>query len=99
MSVNSKHIATFLLGAAAGYAAFKYSSMSEEEKEKLMADLKAKAQGLKTEAEGMAEKAKEYFEELKTKGGSAMKEQMGNVDNIFDDLFGTKTETGSETKA
>jgi hypothetical protein len=99
MSVNSKHIATFLLGAAAGYAAFKYSSMSEEEKEKLMADLKAKAQGLKTEAEGMAEKAKEYFEELKTKGGSAMKEQMGNVDNIFDDLFGTKPEAGSETKA
>lgn len=99
MSVNSKHIATFLLGAAAGYAAFKYSSMSEEEKEKLMADLKAKAQDLKTEAEGMAEKAKEYFEELKTKGSSAMKEQMGNVDSIFDDLFATKPNTGSETKA
>ena len=29
MGVNSKHMATFLLGAAAGYAAFKYSSMSE----------------------------------------------------------------------
>lgn len=99
MSVNSKHIATFLLGAAAGYAAFKYSSMSEEEKEKLMADLKAKAQDLKTEAEGVAEKAKEYFEELRTKGGSAMKEQMGNVDNIFDDLFGKKPDTGTETKA
>lgn len=99
MSVNSKHIATFLLGAAAGYAAFKYSSMSEEEKEKLMADLKAKAQDLKTEAEGMAEKAKEYFEELKTKGSSAMKEQMGNVDNIFDDLFAHKPKTGNETKA
>jgi len=99
MSVNSKHIATFLLGAAAGYAAFKYSSMSEEEKEKLMADLKAKAQDLKSEAEGVAEKAKEYFEELRTKGGSAMKEQMGNVDNIFDDLFGKKPNTGTETKA
>ncbi len=99
MSVNSKHIATFLLGAAAGYAAFKYSSMTEDEKEKLMADLKAKAQDLKTEAEGLAGKAKEYFEELKTKGGSAMKEQMGNVDNIFDDLFDTKPNTGTETKA
>jgi hypothetical protein len=98
MGVNSKHIATFLLGAAAGYAAFKYSSMSEEEKEKLMADLKAKAKDLKSEAEGVAEKAKEYFEELRTKGGSAMKEQMGNVDNIFDDLFGAKPDTGNETK-
>jgi hypothetical protein len=35
MGVGSKHIATFLLGAAAGLAAFKYANMSEEEKEKL----------------------------------------------------------------
>jgi hypothetical protein len=99
MSVNSKHIATFLLGAAAGYAAFKYNNMSEEEKEKMMADLKAKAQDLKTEAEGMAGKAKEYFDELKTKGGAAMKEKLGNVDNIFDDLFGAKPKTEGESKA
>jgi ElaB/YqjD/DUF883 family membrane-anchored ribosome-binding protein len=88
MSVSSKHIATFLLGAAAGFAAFKYSNMSEEEKEKLMADIKAKANDLKKEAEGMAEKAKEYFEELRTKGGSALKEQMGDVDGVINDLFG-----------
>jgi ElaB/YqjD/DUF883 family membrane-anchored ribosome-binding protein len=88
MSVNSKHIATFLLGAAAGYAAFKYSSMSDEEKEKLMNDIKNKAKDLKTEAEGMADKAKEYFEELKTKGGSALKEKMGDVDGVMNDLFG-----------
>ena len=98
MSVNSKHIATFLLGAAAGYAAFKYANMTDEEKEKMMADLKAKAQDLKTEAEGVAGKAKEYFEELKTKGGAAMKEKMGNMDNIFDDLFGSKPKTEGETK-
>ena len=88
MSVNSKHIATFLLGAAAGYAAFKYANMTDEEKEKMMNDLKAKANDLKKEAEGMAEKAKEYFEELKTKGGSALKEQMGDVDGVINDLFG-----------
>jgi hypothetical protein len=88
MSVNSKHIATFLLGAAAGYAAYKYSSMSEEEKEKLMTDIKAKAKDLKKEAEGMAEKAKEYFEELRTKGSSALKEQVGDVDGVINDLFG-----------
>ena len=88
MGVSSKHLATFLLGAAAGAAAFKYATMSEEEKEKLMNDIKAKAKDMKTEAEGMAEKAKEYFEELKTKGSSALKEQMGNVDGVIDDLFG-----------
>ena len=93
MSVNSKHIATFLLGAAAGYAAFKYSNMSDEEKEKLMNDIKNKAKDLKTEAEGMADKAKEYFEELKTKGGSALKEKMGDVDGVMNDLFGKSPST------
>jgi ElaB/YqjD/DUF883 family membrane-anchored ribosome-binding protein len=88
MSVNSKHIATFLLGAAAGFAAYKYANMTEEEKEKLMNDIKNKAKDLKTEAEGMADKAKEYFEELKTKGSSALKEQMGDVDGMMNDLFG-----------
>jgi ElaB/YqjD/DUF883 family membrane-anchored ribosome-binding protein len=88
MSVNSKHIATFLLGAAAGFAAYKYANMTEEEKEKLMNDIKTKAKDLKTEAEGMADKAKEYFEELKTKGSSALKEQMGDVDGMMNDLFG-----------
>ncbi len=33
MSINNKHIATFLLGAAAGIAAMKYMRMSQEEKE------------------------------------------------------------------
>ena len=90
MGVSSKHIATFLLGAAAGYAAFKYSNMSEEEKEKFMADLKDKAKNLKTEAEGAADKAKDYFDELKTKGSSAFKEKFGDLDKVFDDLFGGK---------
>jgi len=93
MSVNSKHIATFLLGAAAGYAAFKYSNMSDEEKEKLMNDIKNKAKDVKTEAEGMADKDKEYYEELKTKGGSALKEKMGDVDGVMNDLFGKTPST------
>lgn len=46
---NLKQIAAFLLGAAAGYGLFKYNSMSAEEKEKLKASLKAKADKLKQE--------------------------------------------------
>ena len=90
MSVNSKHIATFLLGAAAGLAAYKYANMTEEEKEKMMADIKEKANSFKDEAEGMADKAKDYFEELRTKGSSAMKDSFGDVDSMFNDLFGKK---------
>jgi ElaB/YqjD/DUF883 family membrane-anchored ribosome-binding protein len=95
MGVGSKHIATFLLGAAAGLAAFKYANMSEEEKEKLRADLKAKANDLKNEAEGATDKAKEYFEELRTKGSSAFKDQFGDLDKVFDDLFGKKNPDSS----
>ena len=38
--INPKHLATFLLGSAAVAAIMKYNSLSEEEKEKLMVDLK-----------------------------------------------------------
>jgi len=90
MSVNSKHIATFLLGAAAALAASKYMSMTPEEKEKLAGDIKDKANKLKSEAEGVAEKAKEYFEELKTKGTAALKDHIGDAEKMMNDLFGKK---------
>ena len=34
MSVSNKHLATFLLGAAAAFGAYKYMNMTDEEKEK-----------------------------------------------------------------
>jgi vacuolar-type H+-ATPase subunit H len=92
MSVNNKHIATFLLGAAAGIAAMKYMSMSQEEKDKLAADLKDKANKVKDEAEKMMEKAKDYFEELKTKGSEAFKEHFEDAEKTMSDLFGKKEE-------
>jgi len=95
MSVNSKHIATFLLGAAAALAASKYMSMTPEEKEKLADDIKNKANKVKTEAEEMMEKAKDYFEELRTKGGEALKEHMADAEKMMQDLFGKKEEKTS----
>jgi hypothetical protein len=100
MSVNAKHIATFILGAAAGLAAAKYMSMSDEEKEKLAGDLKDKANKFKDEAEGAFEKAKDYFEELKTKGAEAFKEHFADAEKMMSDLFGKKTTThGTEGQA
>jgi len=93
MSVNSKHIATFLMGAAAALAASKYMSMSPEEKDKLASDLKDKAHKMKDEAETAFEKAKDYFEELKTKGAEALKEHMGDAEKTMSDLFGKKENT------
>ncbi len=90
MSVNSKHIATFLLGAAAGLAAYKYANMTDEEKEKMAADIREKANAFKDEAEGVMDKAKDYFDELKAKASTAMKDSMGDVESLFNELFGKK---------
>ena len=96
MSVGSKHIATFLLGAAAALAAQKYMSMTPEEKEKLAAKLKDKAHQFKDEAENAADKAKEYFSELKTKGGEALKEHIADAEKLLQNLFsGSSKKTGN----
>jgi len=88
MSVDSKHIATFLLGAAAAFAAHKYMTMTPEEKEQMAAKLKDKAHQFKDEAESAAGKAKDYFAELKTKGGDALKEHFPDAEKWMHNLFG-----------
>ena len=98
MSVGSKHIATFLLGAAAALAANKYMNMTPEEKEKLAADLKDKAHKLKAEAESAMEKGKEYFDELKTKGADAMKEHFGDMGSVLHNLFGGGSATNQQAE-
>jgi hypothetical protein len=94
--VNSKHVATFILGALAGLAAGKYASMSDEEKEKMMNNLKEKANNLKGEAVKATDQAKDYFNELATKGTDAIKEQFPGAEKWMNDIFSTKPaqETG-----
>jgi septation ring formation regulator EzrA len=99
MSVNSKHLATFLLGAAAAFGAYKYVNMTDEEKEKLANDIKDKANKLKKTALDAEDQAMDYFDELKTKGADAMKEYMPKVEEFFENLFkgGSKTTNASTT--
>jgi chromosome segregation ATPase len=87
MSVNSKHLATFLLGAAAAFGAYKYANMTDEEKEKMAAALREKAKHLKDTAMDAEDKALEYFAELKTKGTDSFKEYMPKVEEFFESLF------------
>jgi hypothetical protein len=93
MPVFAKHLATFFMGAAAGFALAKYMNMSDEEKEKFKTDLKDKANKFKGEAEQAWDKASDYFEELKTKGADALKEHAANAESVLKDLFGNKTRT------
>ncbi len=95
MSVNSKHMATFLLGAAAAFGAYKYSKLSDEEKEKLISTLKEKAHNLKDQAEVSVDKAKDYFAELKTKGGDVLKEHFPEADEYLSRLFKSDKKTGN----
>lgn len=97
MSVNSKHLATFLLGAAAAFGAYKYMKLTDEEKEKLASDIKEKANKLKDSAVDAEKQAMEYFNELKSKGSDAMKEYMPKVEEFFENLFkgGSKATTAS----
>jgi chromosome segregation ATPase len=99
MSVNSKHLATFLLGAAAAFGAYKYMNMTDEEKEKLAATLKEKANNLKDHAVGAEEKALEYFNELKSKGADSFKEHMPKVEEFFENLFGRGNKGGTGNTA
>ncbi|NIJ55988.1 YtxH domain-containing protein [Dyadobacter arcticus] len=85
MGINSKHLATFILGAAAGVAAHKY--LQTEEGEKLLEDLKTKANNLKTDAEGAIDKAPEYFEDLKSKGAETLKSSFPDAEAFFKDLY------------
>lgn len=93
MNVKPKHIATFLLGVAAGAAALKYASMSEEEKEKMADDLKEKASKFKGDAESSFDKAKDYFAELSTKGSDALKEYWAEAETYVKDLIHKKEKT------
>ena len=96
--VNNKHIATFILGALAGLAAGKYASMSPEEKENMIKNLKEKANNLKDEAVKTTDQAKDYFSELKTKGADALKEQFPGAEKWINDIFGSKDSTTVATE-
>lgn len=83
--VNAKHLATFILGAAAGVALHKY--LQTEEGEKAFEDLKNKANDLKSEAEGALDKMPEYFEQLKNQGSEALKKYTPEAERMLQELL------------
>jgi hypothetical protein len=99
MSVSNKNLATFLLGAAAAFGAYKYMNMTDEQKEKLANDIKDKANKLKKSALDAEDQAMDYFNELKTKGADALKEHLPKVDEFFENLFKSGSKTTNSTTA
>ncbi len=97
MSVNNKHLATLLLGAAAAFGAYKYSKLTDEEKQKIADTIKDKFHKLKDEAESSADTAKNYFNDLKNKAGEMFKEHFPNAEQHFNDFFIKKNSTTAPT--
>lgn len=87
MSVDNKHLATILLGAAAAFGAYKYSKMSDEEKQKMADSIKDKFHKLKDEAESATDNAKSYFSDLKGKASDMFKEHFPEAEKHFEDFF------------
>jgi hypothetical protein len=96
--ISPKHLATFLMGAAAGAAIMKYNSMTPEEQEKLTGDLKQKAEEAQTEAKQAIAQLQDYFNDLQTKGMDALKTQMGSAEGMIQEFI-TKMNTNADTNA
>lgn len=100
MSADNKHLAAVLLGAAAAFGAYKYTHMTDEEKQKMADSVKDKFHKLKAEAESSADSAKIYFSDLKDKAAGLLKEHFPDVEKHFDDFFkGSSNETTSTVNA
>lgn len=94
MSADNKHLAAVLLGAAAAFGAYKYSQMTDEEKQKMADGVKDKFHKLKAEAESAGDSAKDYFSDLKDKASGLLKEHFPDVEKHFEDFFkGPSNET------
>lgn len=93
----SKHLVPFLLGTAAVYGAYKYLNMTEEEKERLAANVKDKANKLKTSVMEAEDQAMDYFNELKSKGADVMQEYMPKIEEFVEGLFKSGTKATNST--
>jgi hypothetical protein len=89
--ISPKHLATFLMGAAAGAAIMKYNSMTPEEQQNLIADLKQKAEDAQDEAKQAMTQMHEYFTDMQGKGMEALKTQMGSAEGMINDFIKNMT--------
>jgi hypothetical protein len=94
MPVNAKHLATFILGAAAGVALNKYAQ--SEDGQKLMTDLKEKGMQLKAEAEGAVDHAPDYFDKLKEQLSDMLKANFPDAEATINDVLGKKKITPTD---
>lgn len=94
MSNTVKHLATFLLGAAAGAAVVKYKTMSPKERAELLHKLKHQANGIKTDVEKGSEKMKSHMSNVMSKGMSTLSQYIGETEKNFWEMLNGSRKQG-----
>lgn len=91
--MNSKHLIGLLIVAAAAVGAYKYSSMSEEDKKKLADTIKNKFDQIKKEAGDSVDTAKGYVDDLRDKAVNLLNEHFPDMKDFFQNIFGSGKES------
>jgi hypothetical protein len=87
---KSNSIAAIILGAAVGLTLLRFFSLSKDERDQVLNDIKNKTHDLLDDAEATVEKVKHYVEELKSKRPEEWTDKLFVVKNMLKDLYGTE---------
>jgi hypothetical protein len=87
---KSNSIAAIILGAAVGLTLIRFFSLSKDEREQVLADIKHKTHDLLDDAEATVEKVKHYVEELKSKRPEEWTDKLFVIKNMLKDLYGAE---------
>ncbi|MEO6406225.1 MAG: hypothetical protein ABIY51_02635 [Ferruginibacter sp.] len=85
---KSSYISGIILGAAAALALYKFFSMTEEERDELLHDIKEKTKDLLDNAEDTVEKVEHYVAQIKEKGEGEWVDKMYLAKKMIREFYG-----------
>lgn len=86
---KSNYIGGLILGAAAALALYKFYSMTPEERDELIADIKEKTHDLLNNAEETVEKVEHYVAKIKEKGEGEWVDKMYLAKKMISEFYGS----------
>jgi len=87
---KSNSVAAIVLGAAIGLTLIRFFTLSKEERDQVLSDIKHKTSDLLDDAEATVEKVKHYVEELKSKRPEEWTDKIFVIRNMLKDLYGAE---------
>lgn len=87
---KSNSVAAIVLGAAIGLTLIRFFTLSKEERDQVLSDIKHKTSDLLDDAEATVEKVKHYVEELKSKRPEEWTDKVFVIRNMLKDLYGAE---------